>query len=78
MYEWNCAGTPGQLVTESDDVSGMTQPGHPLVAAELTLRVASGNTVDTTDTVGILSDSVAADLHPSVGASVDNSSVDEQ
>jgi len=56
----------------------MTQPGHPLVAAELSLHVASGNTVDTTDTVGILSDSAATDLHSSVSASVENSSVDEQ
>ena len=73
-----CAGMPGQLVTESDAVSGMTQPGHPSVAAELTLHVPSGNAVNTTDTVGILSDSAAADLQSSVSASVDNSSVDEQ
>ena len=42
MYEWNCAGMPGQLVTESDDVSGMTQPviGVVVVVGEVLLLTA--------------------------------------
>jgi len=63
ISDWNCAEAPVQLVTESDDVADITQPGHPS-RVELTL-------------CGSSSDS-AADLRSAENTDVNVSSVDNQ